>query len=122
MSVEKFREPVVGTVPDGSTSYRLVVQNSDALWYYPPDGKKALRLSPFELPAVKTGKYTVVYEDADANKTLPQVPVNVSWTFPGETAPAVATSIRERTETDGEDLRLSLELEQSAALQPRPTT
>ena len=116
MSVDKFRDTVLGTIPQGATLYRLVVQNSDELWYYPPEGKKALRLSPFELPAVKTGKYTVVYEDADANKTLPQVPVNVSWTFPGETAaPAVATSIRERTETDGEDLRLSLELEQSAA-------
>jgi hypothetical protein len=115
MSVDKFREAVLGIIPDGATSYRLLMQNSDGLWYYPPEGKKALRLNPFDLPVVKTGKYVVVYEDADTNRKMPQEPLTVSWVFPGEMAAPPALEIRERNETDGDDLRLSLEMEQTAA-------
>ena len=116
MSVDKFRDEINSSAPEGATSYRLVIQNSEGMWYFPPEGKKALLLKPIELPATKSGTYTVIYEDGDANRRLSLNPKTVSWTFPGETAaPAVATAIRERTETDGEDLRLSLELEQSAA-------
>ena len=117
MSVDKFRDEIKSHAPDGVTSYRLVIQNNnEGLWYFPPDGKKALRLSPFDLPAVKTGNYVVVYEDADTNRKMAQeVPLTVSWVFPGEMAAPPALDTRERTEADGEDLRLSLELEQSAA-------
>ncbi len=116
MSVDKFRDEITTRAPAGATGYRLTIQTNEGLWYFPPEGKKALLLKPVELPAVKTGTYTVVYEDGDANRRLAVNPAAVSWTFPGEmAAPAVATAIRERTEADGEDLRLSLELEQSAA-------
>ena len=112
MSVEKFRETINLNAPEGATSYRLVIQNSEGLWYLPPEGKKALLLKPLELPAAKTGTYNVVYEDCDANRRLARNPMTVSWVFPGEmAAPAMATT----TEADGEDLRLSLELEQNAA-------
>ena len=115
MSVDKFRDEINSSAPEGATSYRLVIQNSEGMWYFPPEGKKALLLKPVELPAVKTGTYTVVYEDGDANRRLSLNPLTASWVFPGEMAAPPALEIRERTEADGDDLRLSLEMEQTAA-------
>ena len=58
MSVE-FRDAITSNAPAGATSYRLLIENSDGLIYYPPEGKKALRLTPFDLPVLKTGNYVV---------------------------------------------------------------
>jgi len=115
MSVE-FRDAITSNAPAGATSYRLLIENRDGLIYYPPDGKKALRLTPFDLPVLKTGKYVVSYEDDQANRRLPLAEKSsvVSWIFPGD-IPVPATDKQKQIETDSDDLRLSLEMEQTAA-------
>lgn len=115
MSVE-FRDAITSNAPAGATSYRLLIENSDGLIYYPPDGKKALRLTPFDLPVLKTGKYVVSYEDDQANRRLPLAEKSsvVSWIFPGDIQ-IPATDKQKQIETDSDDLRLSLEMEQTAA-------
>ena len=115
MSVE-FRDTITSNAPAGATSYRLLIENSDGLIYYPPDGKKALRLTPFDLPVLKTGKYVVSYEDDQANRRLPLAEKSsvVSWIFPGDIQ-IPATDKQKQIETDSDDLRLSLEMEQTAA-------
>ena len=115
MSVE-FRDTITSNAPAGATSYRLVIENSDGLIYYPPEGKKALRLTPFDLPVLKTGNYVVSYEDDQANRRLPLAEKSsvVSWIFPGDIQ-IPATDKQKQIETDSDDLRLSLEMEQTAA-------
>ena len=110
MTVEAYKREVQEGCPDGATAYRLVIQTNDGLVYFPPEGKKALCLKPVDLPVLKTGTYVVIYEDGEAKKWM--TGKSVSWVFPGDIP---ATETRKQIETDSDDLRLSLELEQSAA-------
>ena len=111
MTISEFTTEIEMNAPDGATTYRLVTQTSAGMIYYPEKGHKGLCLKPVGLPVVPTGQYGVVYEDAASNfKKMTEKAV--SWVFPAD-IPAKETP--KQIETESDDLRLSLEMEQTAA-------
>ena len=111
---QEFQTFIQVHTPEGARAYRLVAEDSGQMIRLPAPPLPGLKVNPAELPLVASGQYLVSYED-QGGKVLGITPEPVNWVFPAKRVTEVAAALKAVEGEEGEDLRLSLEMEQAVA-------
>lgn len=110
---EAYQKWLEDHAPVGAKAYRLLAEGSGQMFVFPAPPLPGLKVAPAELPLVASGQYAVSYED-ESGKMLLMTAEPVNWVFPAKRVTEV-TAAPKAIEADVDDVRLSLELEQTAA-------